>query len=70
MQENNLNLEQSLTQNKGVQTDIWSAFRYADDDVSALNPFALDPEEEARRHRIAQHKASPRSGHILSLIHI
>lgn len=38
------------------QTTIWDAIRYADDGPDAPNPFRRDPEEEARRRKLAQHK--------------
>ena len=57
MEENKLTLERALVPDAGVQTDMWGTFRTSLDESSTLNPFALDPEEEARRRRIAQHKA-------------
>lgn len=38
------------------QTTIWDAIRYADDGPDAPNPFRRDPEEEAKRRKLAQHK--------------
>ncbi len=57
MEENKYNPEKPLVPIAGVQTDIWNTFRNVQTDSQPLNPFALDPEEEPRRRRIAQHKA-------------
>lgn len=41
----------------GVQTSMWEGIRHSNGEPPMPNPFALSPEEELRRRKIAQHKA-------------
>lgn len=41
----------------GLQTTIWDGMRRTNGEPPMPNPFALSPEEELRRRKIAQHKA-------------
>ena len=38
------------------QTSIWDEMRRAGEEPPLSNPFALSPEEEKRRRKIAEHK--------------
>lgn len=41
----------------GVQTSMWEGIRQSNSEPPLPNPFALSPEEELRRRKVAQHKA-------------
>ena len=41
----------------GIQTSMWEGIRHSNGEPAVPNPFALSPEEELRRRKIAQHKA-------------
>lgn len=41
----------------GVQTSMWEGIRQSNGEPPLPNPFALSPEEELRRRKVAQHKA-------------
>ena len=55
MENNNHEIGPQLS--TGIQTSMWEGLRQLDGDPSMQSPFALSPEEELRRRKIAQHKA-------------
>lgn len=54
--ENN-NREAGSQLSSGIQTSMWEGMRHSNGEPPLPNPFALSPEEELRRRKIAQHKA-------------
>lgn len=55
--ENNKSTDTSSRAPSGLQMSMWDGMRRTNGEPPMPNPFALSPEEEKRRRRIAQHKA-------------
>jgi len=55
--ENNTPNENTSQLPSGTQTSMWEGIRQFNGEPPMPNPFALSPEEEQRRRKIAQHKA-------------
>lgn len=55
--ENNTPNENASQLPTGTQTSMWEGIRQFTGEPPMPNPFALSPEEEQRRRKIAQHKA-------------
>ena len=56
MENNNTNEEMAMLPT-GIQTSMWEGMRQPNGEPPLPNPFALSPEEELRRRKVAQHKA-------------